>query len=135
MQNIPEAYSNSVKHLIWGVLGKQLTTKNRKLFLLNALSQIFDRVLSTPLDLSVNLENQLVLTKLVDYKSSHRRCSVKNVIKIFQQKLQENICVGFFFDKVAGLRSATLFKKVTQTQACNSIKEETPRQLFNLLIW
>ena len=40
-----------VKHLRWNFQQKQLTTENRKLFLSKAPSQMFGRVLNTPLTL------------------------------------------------------------------------------------
>ena len=45
------------------------------------------------------------------FRSSHRRCFVKNVFLEMSQNLQKNICARVFFNKVAGLRPATLFKK------------------------
>ena len=40
-----------------------------------------------------------------------KRCSSKKVFLKICQNSQENTCVGIFFNKVAGLRSATLLKK------------------------
>ena len=40
-----------------------------------------------------------------------RWCSVKKVFLEISQNLQENTCVRVFFNKVAGLRPATLLKK------------------------
>ena len=44
-------------------------------------------------------------------RSSYRKCSSKKVFLKICQNSQENTCVGIFFNKVAGLRSATLLKK------------------------
>ena len=40
-----------------------------------------------------------------------QRCSVKRVFLEISQNPQENTCASLIFDKVAGLRSATLLKK------------------------
>ena len=45
----PEHIQNSVKGLRWSILQTQLTGFNGKLFSKNASSQMFDRVLNTPL--------------------------------------------------------------------------------------
>ena len=47
----------------------------------------------------------------LDTEAVSRRFSVKNVFLKALQNSKENIFVGVFFNKVAGLRSATLFKK------------------------
>ena len=45
-------------------------------------------------------------------KSSHRRCSVKKgVLKNFTKFTGRHLCKRLFFNKVAGLRPATLLKK------------------------
>ena len=46
-----------------------------------------------------------------EYKSSHRRCSFKKGVLKISQNSQENTCARVSFNKVAGLRSAKLFKK------------------------
>ena len=55
-----------------------------------------------------------VLAQLVSNQSSvhsHQRCSIgKGVLKISKNS-QENICASLFFNKVAGLMSATILKK------------------------
>ena len=45
-------------------------------------------------------------------RSSHRRCSVrKGVLRNFAKFTGKHLCQRFFFNKVAGLRPATLLKK------------------------
>ena len=44
-------------------------------------------------------------------RSSHWRCSVKRFLKILQNPQEKHLCQSLFFNKVAGLRSATLLKK------------------------
>ena len=45
-------------------------------------------------------------------RSSHRRCSVrKGVLRNFAKFTGKRLCQGLFFNKVAGLRPATLLKK------------------------
>ena len=45
-------------------------------------------------------------------RSSQRRCSVKKgVFRNFAKFTGKNLCQSLFFNKVAGLRPATLFKK------------------------
>ena len=46
------------------------------------------------------------------FRSSHRRCSLKNgVPKNFAKFARKNLCQCLFFNKVGGLRPATLLKK------------------------
>ena len=45
------------------------------------------------------------------YRSSHQRCSVKKIFLEISQNSQESTCGSLFFNKVAGLRPATLLKK------------------------
>ena len=46
------------------------------------------------------------------YRSSHRRCSVKKgVIRNFEKFAGKHLCQSVFFYKAAGLRPATLLKK------------------------
>ena len=48
----------------------------------------------------------------VDHRSSYRRCSkTKGVLNIFAKFTGKNLSHSFFFDKIAGLRPATLLKK------------------------
>ena len=57
-------------------------------------------------------------------RSSYRRCSIKiGVLKIFSKFTGNNLRHNLFFNKVAGLRSATLFKKtVAQVFTCEFCK-------------
>ena len=49
---------------------------------------------------------------LTNTNSSHRRWSVrKGVLRNFAKFTGKHLCQGLFFNKVAGLRPATLFKK------------------------
>ena len=44
--------------------------------------------------------------------ASHQKCSLRNgVLKNFVNFAGKHLCQGLFFDKVAGLRPATLLKK------------------------
>ena len=46
------------------------------------------------------------------FRSSHRRCSVKiGVLRNFTKFTGKDLCQSLFFNKVAGLRPATLLKK------------------------
>ena len=49
-------------------------------------------------------------------RSSHRKCSVKKgiVIKNFAKFTGKQLCWGLFFNKVAGLRPATLLRRLQQ---------------------
>ena len=45
-------------------------------------------------------------------RSSHQRCSLgKGVLRNFAKFTGKHLCQSFFFNKVAGLRHATLLKK------------------------
>ena len=45
-------------------------------------------------------------------QESHRRCSIrKRVLRNFAKFTGKHLCQSFFFNKVAGLRPATLLKK------------------------
>ena len=58
------------------------------------------------------LELEIKELKKVRNRSSHRRFSVKKVFLEIWQNSQENTCARVsFFNKVAGLRPATLLKK------------------------
>ena len=47
-----------------------------------------------------------------NYRSSHRRCFIrKGILKNFTKFTGKHLCQSPFFNKVAGLRSATLLKK------------------------
>ena len=56
---------------------------------------------------------------IVDYssiRSSHRRCSVKKgVLRNFAKFTGKHLCQSLFFNKAAGLRPATLLKRVSGT--------------------
>ena len=48
----------------------------------------------------------------VNYRSSHQRCSIKkDVLKNFANFTGKHLCQSPFFNKVAGLRPATLSKR------------------------
>ena len=61
-------------------------------------------------------------------------CSVQKLFLKISQNSQENICARIsFFNKTAGLRPATLFKKTLwhrSFEACNFIKKEILAQVF-----
>ena len=47
-------------------------------------------------------------------RSSHQRCSIKKcVLRNFAKFTGKHLCQSLFFNKVAGLRPATLLKKET----------------------
>ena len=46
------------------------------------------------------------------YRSNHQRCSIKKgVLRNFAKFTGKHLCQSLFFNKVAGLRPATLLKK------------------------
>ena len=46
------------------------------------------------------------------YRSKYQRCSIKKVVlKSLAKFIGKHLCQSLFFNKVAGLKSATLFKK------------------------
>ena len=50
------------------------------------------------------------------FRSHHRRCSIKKgVLKNLAKLTREHLCQSLFFNKVADLRTATLFKKSPDT--------------------
>ena len=57
-------------------------------------------------------------------RSSHRRCSVrKGVLRYFAKFIGKNQCQSLFFNKVAGLKSATLLKEtLAQMFSCEFCK-------------
>ena len=82
--------------------------------------KIYLRVTSpVPKKMIFILENMVVLLKYhIDWhprkgsRSSHRSCSIrKGVLRNFAKFAWNDLCQGLFFDKVTGLRPATLFKK------------------------
>ena len=70
--------------------------------------------------LKKKLKNKLKSQKLkrirIIFRSSLRRCSVRiGVLKNFPKFTWKYLCQSLFFNKVAGLRPATLLKKETLT--------------------
>ena len=76
----------------------------------------------------------------LSYRSSHQRCSFKKVfLKNFTKFSGKHLCWSLFFNKVSGMRPATLLKKRLQ-QSCfpvNFVKflrtpflQNTSRQLL-----
>ena len=52
------------------------------------------------------------LMRMKWFRSSHQRCSIKkSVLRNFVKFTGKHLCQSLFFDKVAGLRPATLLKK------------------------
>ena len=50
--------------------------------------------------------------RFCQFRSSHQRCSIKKgVLRIFARFTGKHLCRSLFFNKVAGLRPATLLKK------------------------
>ena len=50
------------------------------------------------------------------YRSSHQRCSMKKgVLRNFAKITGKHLCQSLFFDRVAGLRPATLLKRDSAT--------------------
>ena len=59
-----------------------------------------------------NLGRENFVYQLKNNRSSHRRCSVeKGVLRNFAKFTGKHLCQRLFFNKVAGLRPATLLKK------------------------
>ena len=50
---------------------------------------------------------------MFSFKSSHRRCSVKEVLIKISQISQENTCVGSLLNKVAGLQATEEYLRMT----------------------
>ena len=80
----------------------------------------------------------------LSYRISHQRCSLKKVfLKNFIKFSGKHLCWSLFFNKVSGMRPATLFKKRLQ-QRCfpvNFVKflrtpflQNTSRQLLLFVI-
>ena len=65
--------------------------------------------------LSINEQNRNISVSeyfSIEDRSSHQRCSMKKGdLKNFAKFTGKQLCQRFFFNKVAGLRSATLLKK------------------------
>ena len=61
---------------------------------------------------SERLVVMLLILKVSVFRSSHRRCSMKKgVLRNFTKFRGKRLCQSLFFNKVAGLRPATLLKK------------------------
>ena len=57
---------------------------------------------------AVSIEKRVAIA----FRSSHQRCSTKkDVLRNFTKFTGKPLCQSLFFNKVAGLRPATLFKK------------------------
>ena len=74
--------------------------------------------------------------------SSHQRCSImKGVLRNFAKFTGKHLCQNLIFNKVAGLRPATLLKKETLTQALSCDFAKFLRTTFlqntskQLLLW
>ena len=73
-------------------------------------SEWFRNFLQSDLKLSVKIFNWIKMSLF--FRSSHRRCSLrKGVLTNFAKFTRKHLCQSFFFNKVAGLRPATLLKK------------------------
>ena len=58
------------------------------------------------------VQSRGTLTKLGALRSSHRRCSVRKVVlRNFANFTGKHLCQSLFFNKIADLRPATLFRK------------------------
>ena len=61
---------------------------------------------------SSSFSKMVRLFRLVTFKSSHRMCSVrKGFLRNFTKFTGKHLCQSLFFNKVTGLRLATLLKK------------------------
>ena len=61
---------------------------------------------------SENIFTYLQNFRLLKYRSSHQKCSVrKGVLRNFAKFTWKHLCQSLFLNKVAGLRLATLLKK------------------------
>ena len=66
------------------------------------------------------VELEILRNSSTIFRSSHRRCSIKNaIIKHFVIFTEKHLCCGLFFNNVAG------------HQACNFIGKGTPRQIYS----
>ena len=72
----------------------------------------------------VNSFKLFKLPKFLLCRTSHRRCSIKKgVLKIFKEDIGRHLCQNLIFNKVAGLRMATLLKRDSGTR------------VFLLILW
>ena len=64
-------------------------------------------------------------------RSSHRRYSVRKVVlRNFTKFTGKHLCQSLFFNKVAGLRPATLLKRRLWPEACNFIEKKDWHSFF-----
>ena len=75
------------------------------------------------IELQTMVRSILELTLATD-RSSDQRCSVKSFLTNFAKLTGKHLCQCHFFNKVAGLRPATLLKKETGTGVYLSILRE-----------
>ena len=65
--------------------------------------------------MKLRIQSKLLLKQRIHsciFRSSHQRCSVKQyVLRNFAKLTGKHLCQSLFFNKVAGLRPATLLKK------------------------
>ena len=74
----------------------------------------------------MNLED--VVSK---YRSSHQRWSIiKSVLQNFAKLTEKHLCQCLFFNKVAGLKTATLIKKETLAQVFSCEFSEIFKNVF-----
>ena len=60
---------------------------------------------------SINPCFWFLINWLISYRSSHQKCSIKKVFLDFRKIHRTHLCQSLFFNKVSGLRPATLLKK------------------------
>ena len=78
------------------------------------------------------------LWNLSEYRSSHRRCSIrKGVLRNFAKFTRKHLCQSLFFNKVAGLRLATLLKNKLWHRFFlrTSFLQNTPRRLLLRVVY
>ena len=77
------------------------------------------------------LENMTEKNDLTYDRSSHRRYSVRKVVlRNFTKFTGKHLCQSLFFNKVAGLRPATLLKRRLWPEACNFIEKKDWHSFF-----
>ena len=69
---------------------------------------------------NLNIVLSIFIKEITKKRSSHQRCSArKGVLRNFTKFAGKHLCRSLFFDKVAGLRPATLLKKaLAQVFSC-----------------
>ena len=93
-----------------------------RIFPLNWLSNSYDLIthynlfgllnFKSKFSLCLNITWNFYQLDQVIYRSSHQRCSVrKGVLRNFGKFIGQQLCQGLFFNKVAGFRPASLWKK------------------------